>query len=727
MSNAVLYGDVSPNIIDGSSIWLVSASEVLSRLFDEVHLLLKAPLANDRLIRSVSSISNIVVHEPSNATVEQPLSARDAAMETAKLVRAHGSSAVVVRGMEACNAFCQVGGVAQILWSYVTDLPFPPERLSRNNLNRLNRIATNSHRMLSQTEASRSYLEAICPSATGKTVLMRPMIPDVEPVLRDLENLGSEENPLRIVYSGKFAKPWRTLEMLELPSALNRLGVKSTLTVIGDKYNRAADDPGWVSRMRTALETAQDTVGVGVQWLGALNRDSSIEQIGKADIGIGWRTRELDSSLEISTKALEYSICGTVPIINHTADHESLFGAEYPFFVDASTSVGELAELIKENLDSISSYRNRISAIASKYTMVNASDYLETVFRRGGALRESGRMSRGVKRPRTRLVVASHDMKFMGELMDFLANDPEFEVRQDHWDTLHTHDVENSRELAKWADVVFCEWAGPALKWYSEHKTAGSKLFSRLHRFEMNGAWMREIDWDKVDGMVFVSDFIRDEVTEKFDIPIEKTNIIPNGIDTADFDRDKLRNAQFHLGLVGYVPFLKRPDRALDLLRVLHQEDPRYVLHLKGRMPWDYSYEWAKPLQKQAYLELFARIAEEPALKEKVIFEPFSADIASWHRGIGFTLSSSSMESFHLAPAEGMAAGTIPIVWPRKGAQSIFGHHVFNNLEEAGERILSLRDSTLFQLEGQRAKAEAQQWDFYKLSEKWRALLSSPA
>lgn len=723
MNSVVLYGDVSPNVIDGSSIWLISASEVLARVFDEVHLLLKAPLANKRLIGSVSQIPNIVVHEPRGATIDNPLDSQRAASQASELVETHGASAVVVRGMDACNAFCQVPRISKVLWSYVTDLPFPPERISRNNLNRLNRIAANSHRMFSQTEASRSYLEAICPNAAGKTVLMRPMIPNVEPSIRNYEGVGTASNPLRIIYSGKFAKPWKTLEMLGLPRSLAKEGITAELVVVGDKYNRAADEPGWVSRMKSAIEEAKADSNSGVQWLGALNRESSLEQIKSAHLGLGWRTRELDSSLEISTKALEYSLCATVPILNRTADHERLYSLDYPFFVDALTGVEELAKMIKRNIGLIKENAQNVTRIATNFTMANAAAYLEEAFQRGGALNSSKREVKPQSSGRTRLVIASHDMKFMGELMDFLSANPHFEVRQDQWETLHTHDVQHSKALAGWADVVFCEWAGPALKWYSEHKSRGTRLVSRLHRFEMNGKWMTDVRWENVDHMVFVSDFIRDEVVEKFGIEKSKTHIIPNGIDALDLNREKLKDAQFHIGMVGYVPFLKRPDRALDLLESLLERDPRFVLHLKGRMPWDYPYEWNKPLQKQAYLELFSRISSSPLLEQKVVFEPFSADIASWHRKIGFTLSPSSLESFHLAPAEGMAAGTIPLVWPRPGSKGIFGRHVVRDIDEAVDRILTFREPENFRAESERVKAESQKWDFYALCQKWESLL----
>ncbi|MBD4582840.1 hypothetical protein GUG60_27280, partial [Xanthomonas citri pv. citri] len=57
-----------------------------------------------------------------------------------------------------------------------------------------------------------------------------------------------------------------------------------------------------------------------------------------------------------------------------------------------------------------------------------------------------------------RVVVAGHDLKFAGALMDRLRADGH-EVRVDAWRGHARHDVERSRALAAWADVVHCEWS----------------------------------------------------------------------------------------------------------------------------------------------------------------------------------------------------------------------------------------------------------------------------
>lgn len=720
MSAVVVYGDTNANIIDGSSIWLMSVCEVLSGVFDEVHLLLKAVPENDTLLQAIRPIANIEVHAPSVVVEDGVLDAESAAELAQELVAKTGAEAVVVRGLEAAFEFTSKEKLSPIVWAYVTDLPFPPSKLSDTNLNRLHHIAAHSKRVFAQTEAARSYWEGLVPQAAGKVILIPPMIPRY--AYGKVEEDERRQHDLRLIYAGKLAKEWRTLEMLELPRVLRKRGVNATLEVVGTKFNRARNDPTWVSRMRAALEEADRDSSSGVSWLGGLPRHESVSRIKRADIGLGWRSRELDSSLELSTKALEYASTGTAPVVNLTEDHKSLFGATYPFFVSAEATVEEIADTIIAGLPKLKESQAGVRSVAEYFSMENAQKRLSESFKRAGLL---GQKTRARSSKPVRLVVASHDLKFMGELMDYLETSPEFEVRIDRWATLHEHDVSASEALAGWADVVFCEWAGPSLSWYSQNLPHGVALVARLHRFELNGPWMRQVKWENVDRVVFVSEWVRSQAIQKFSLDYAKTLVIPNVLDAHDFNRPKGDNARFTLGLVGMVPFLKRPDRALDLLEQLLDVDDRYLLRFKGRMPWDYPHVWSDPIEKQLYLDFFERIAMDRALKEHVVFDGFSADVASWFRSIGFILSPSEFESFHLAPAEGMASGAVPVFWEREGVREVFGRYADQaSLCESTTRILALRDTSDFEVASNLSRVFAQQWDVSAVLPQWHALFN---
>src|SRR2546429_2188390 len=117
-------------------------------------------------------------------------------------------------------------------------------------------IATASRYLLCQTEELRCFLEGSIPAACGKCVLLPPMLADI-PSARGAAAAGA---PLRLVYTGKFAPRWNTLEMTELPGLLAGGGVAAELHMAGDKIHD--DAGGYRQRMRAALETS------GVTWHG---------------------------------------------------------------------------------------------------------------------------------------------------------------------------------------------------------------------------------------------------------------------------------------------------------------------------------------------------------------------------------------------------------------------------------------------------------------------------
>ena len=134
MSSVVVYGDVSPNVIDGSSIWLMSISEVLSDVFDEVHIQLKSHPQNRTLLSAIDGIANIHIHAPESIADDAALSTTAAAELVERLVKENRATAVVVRGFQAVYDFSLNEKIQPMLWSYVTDLPFPPKKLSDTNV-----------------------------------------------------------------------------------------------------------------------------------------------------------------------------------------------------------------------------------------------------------------------------------------------------------------------------------------------------------------------------------------------------------------------------------------------------------------------------------------------------------------------------------------------------------------------------------------------------------------
>lgn len=271
-----------------------------------------------------------------------------------------------------------------------------------------------------------------------------------------------------------------------------------------------------------------------------------------------------------------------------------------------------------------------------------------------------------------RVVVAGHDLNFFRAILDHLERRTDVEVRVDPQRTFANHDEARSRELLEWADTAFCEWLSPIAAWYSHHKPADVRLVVRLHRMELYNDWPDAVDIDAIDQVVCVSPHYVRLTLDRTSWPVEKITCIPNYVDCDVFDRPKLPGAVHHLGFVGIVPSRKRFDLALDVVERLRERDRRYQLFVKTKMPWEYPWNWREESERHVTAVLMDRLASSPSLREGVVLDPHGADVAAWLRRVGHVLSVSDDESFHLAPAEGMASGAVPVVrdWP--GSDTIY-------------------------------------------------------
>jgi glycosyltransferase involved in cell wall biosynthesis len=220
--------------------------------------------------------------------------------------------------------------------------------------------------------------------------------------------------------------------------------------------------------------------------------------------------------------------------------------------------------------------------------------------------------------------------------------------------------------------VVICEWCGPNAIWYSKHKRRGARLLVRLHRFELSSPYPAQVKIAAVDQVICVSNHYARLCRERTGWPEAKVVTVPNALNIGQLDRPKLDGARFHLGIIGVVPSRKRIDLALDVLAELRRDDDRYLLFVKSAMPWEHWWVWQHQDERDHFNDALRRAQREELLRGAVVFDDAGPDVAAWLRRVGFVLSTSDDESFHVAPAEGMASRAVPVVrhWP--GAETIY-------------------------------------------------------
>ncbi|MGH3679075.1 MAG: hypothetical protein ACRDT2_01930, partial [Natronosporangium sp.] len=315
------------------------------------------------------------------------------------------------------------------------------------------------------------------------------------------------------------------------------------------------------------------------------------------------------------------------------------------------------------------------------------------------------RPSQLARRPRSALV-AGFDLKFARDLAERLGNRTDLDVTVDEWRGL-ARGTEHTDQRLRQAESIFAEWARTSAVWYSQRKRPDQFLAIRLHRFELDAPYPRDIEIDNVDAVVYIAPLFGRRIRDELGWPLDKLVYIPNFLDLHWLDRPKLPEARFAIGFVGIEWRRKRFDLALDLLSAVRREDPRFRLVVRSLMPWQNRYAWAEAGERDYVSRCFERIEHDPLLRHGVVYDEPGRDMARWFRRIGHILSTSDEEGCHTAVGEGMASGAVPIVRPWPGAAEIYDKPwIHATIGEAAAAVLDSATSETWAAQGARAKAE---------------------
>ena len=192
-------------------------AEALSRTGSEVCVLLKTQVTKTRLLDRIADLPGVEIAQPGESADIEALQPRIAAQRMAQLDAERPFDVVIARGTQVAAHVANSKVLGPRSWLYITDIAHPGSRLAEKDLATLRRTVGQCRRFFVQTEAARSYVEATIPEAAGKTLVLSPMVPDEYFDLRG--GSSTTDRKLSAVYSGKFARKWRTLEMCSLPAA----------------------------------------------------------------------------------------------------------------------------------------------------------------------------------------------------------------------------------------------------------------------------------------------------------------------------------------------------------------------------------------------------------------------------------------------------------------------------------------------------------------------------
>lgn len=681
MSNIVVFGDISTNGIDGSSIWLQSMCNVFASQNHNVFLILRdKPILSsitdgiDTKVKIINPWQQIY----SEISSENTITPEELITLLTVLDREEILDHIIMRApryLEELHSYTMEAKSYDLINK--VDAYFARLNIFSNDYDlsvlSITRFAIN--RLIVQTEQMRDYAEQFYPLLVGKVIVLNPMIPQTYDI--KISKIANKIERKSVIYAGKIDTNYLIEDYVDNAPLINTLGFDVSL--VGSKFNTVKSDKKFRSRVEKKIESSD------IEWIKVLSREETIQKVSEATFLVSIRDKHFDSDNEISTKLLESIAAGTLPIINRNKVNIGIVGEDYPLFAN---SFAELPSTIKNFSLTKGNYKKILSKVQSrvdKYTFKNIYDrQLKKFYEKNITTVCPSFMSEQKK-----VLVASHDNKFLDKVLLELKDYEGIEIRYDNWRTTSQHDQKLSEQLLDWADIILCEWAvGPAV-FYSQNKKQHQKLLVRLHRFEITTEQPYEIKAQNVDSFIVVSDYIKDFCIQHYHWDEDLITVMPQFADTHHFERSKISGSQYNLGLLGCIPSLKRLDRSLDILEELRKVDERYTLYIKSKMPWEVPFIWNKEEERAYYSKQLNRIESSKWLRDAVVFDSYGNDVAVWFRKIGWILSTSDIEGCHTAVAEAMSSGSQAVIFDWPGSAGVYSNsEIFSLPKDAALNIL---------------------------------------
>lgn len=262
--------------------------------------------------------------------------------------------------------------------------------------------------------------------------------------------------------------------------------------------------------------------------------------------------------------------------------------------------------------------------------------------------------------------------KFLHDIISGLSK--KFKIRK-----IIVTDLKQIDEGMKWADICWFEWCDQLIAYGSSLSLAKEKkIICRLHSYEVfYGDFLKNVVWENIDKVIFVANFIRDiALKQAQNLTVGQTVHIPNGINIEKF-AFKEKTSGYKIAYVCSVDFKKGPMLLLHAFKSIFDQDSRYELHIAG--------EFIEP----RYELYYEQMVKELGLEKNVFYNGWQMNIKKWLEDKNYIISTSVLESQHLAIMEAMAMGIKPLVHNFYGAREVYDNRfIWNTIDEAVEMII---------------------------------------
>ena len=228
-------------------------------------------------------------------------------------------------------------------------------------------------------------------------------------------------------------------------------------------------------------------------------------------------------------------------------------------------------------------------------------------------------------------------------------------------------DIRDLLQMMEWADIAWFEWCDQLLIEATKLPKV-TKIICRLHSYEIFTNMPEQIDWDKVDQLVFVNQSVKELYERKFSNNVAKT-VIYNGVDSHAFTLNPQKTYGKKIASVGYINYKKNPALLLYVFKKIHEYDNEFSLHIAGTH---------QDPRLELYFEHFLK--EHPL---PVYFDGWVDDMPAWYADKDYIISTSLFESFHYSIAEGMLCGLLPLIHRWFGADYLYPkRHLFSDPDD---------------------------------------------
>ncbi|MEK4068046.1 glycosyltransferase [Peribacillus sp. FSL R5-0717] len=375
----LLFGFIDMNSMDGSAVFLSSlASTIALDSNIEVDLLLASPVKRDILIRPLEKFDNITILNPFvdpffNAAGDEWVKKGVIDFDVAEMLISHYWSQndydwLFVRSIETVEKIAKHKHIIKNTLVYATGLTHIGQDVNEEKFVSIKNIYDQCAYFLCQTEEMCEFVIEILNlnKEKNKVSLLTPMIPNVESAE------GQTRLKNKLVYTGKFDPDWKTIPIITAFKELKREIPNLSLDVAGDKFKWVKGDSQFKEEAAYLLKNTD-----GLTWYGALTRENAQQLIVNSDIGITWRSEEMDSSLELSTKLLEYGILRKAVIMNPTKMHMKLFGEDYPLYAVTEKDFRDAVKLALCNKDIYEFAAQRMYQVSRQFLFSEAIKKLQ--------------------------------------------------------------------------------------------------------------------------------------------------------------------------------------------------------------------------------------------------------------------------------------------------------------------------------------------------------------